>query len=106
MILRASRIGHPDMNAFRNGVGAATTFSELERVIQPAIGPSGFMEFVRFDHGEVVYKGETAEAAGIMRLVVGNPLIMKQMDQHLADAGSQIQRVVRGRAGVPVFEGA
>ncbi|HKF54697.1 MAG TPA: DUF302 domain-containing protein [Blastocatellia bacterium] len=81
-------VGHPDMNAFRKSVGAATTFSELERVIQPAIGPAGFMEFIRFDHGEVVYKGETAEAPGIMRLVIGNPLIMKQMVQHLPDAGS------------------
>ena len=81
-------VGHPDMNAFRESVGAATTLSELERVIQPALGTSGFMEFIRFDHGEVVSKGETAEPPRIMRIVVGNPLIMKQMVQHLPDAGS------------------
>ena len=81
-------VGHPDMNAFRESIGAATTLSELERVIQPAIGPSGFMEFIRFDHGEVVHKGETGEAPRIVRLVVGNPLVMRQMVQHLQDAGS------------------
>src|SRR5215831_4691007 len=81
-------VGHPDMNAFRESIGAATTLSELERVIQPAIGPSGFMEFIRFDHGEVVHKGKAAGGPGIVRLVIGNPLIMKQMVQHLADAGS------------------
>ena len=46
------------------------------------------MEFIRFDHGEVVHKGKAGGAAGIVRLVIGNPLIMKQMVQHLADAGS------------------
>src|SRR5262249_48328850 len=71
-------VGHPDMNAFRERIGAATTLSELERVIQPAIGPSGFMEFIRFDHGEVVYKGKAGGAPGIVRLVIGNPLIMRQ----------------------------
>jgi|SRR5215813_7231904 len=81
-------VGHPDMNAFRKSVAAATTLSELERVIQPAIGPSGFMEFIRIDHGEVVYKGKAGGRPGIVRLVIGNPLIMKQMVQHLPDAGS------------------
>ena len=81
-------VGHPDMNAFRNSVGAATTFSELERVIQAAIGPSGFMEFIRFDHGEVVHKVKGGRVPGIVRLVIGNPLIMKQMVQPLPDAGS------------------
>jgi uncharacterized protein (DUF302 family) len=46
------------------------------------------MEFTRFDHGEVVRKGETSGTRGIMRLVVGNPLIMRQMVQHVPDAGS------------------
>src|SRR5262249_31229338 len=81
-------VGHPDMNAFGKSVGAATTFSELERVIQPGIGPSGFMEFIRFDLGDVLHKGEVRAAPGIVRLVIGNPLIMRQMVQHLADAGS------------------
>ena len=81
-------VGHPDMNAFRKGIGAATTFSEMERAIQSAIGPSGFMEFIRFDHGEVVHKGKAEGAPGIVRLVIGNPLIMRQMVEHLPDAGS------------------
>jgi uncharacterized protein (DUF302 family) len=81
-------VGHPDMAALLKSVGEASTLSELEKIIQPAIGPSGFMEFIRFDHGEVVHKGETSGTPGIVRLVIGNPLIMKQMVQHLPDAGS------------------
>ena len=81
-------VGHPDMDAFRKSVSAAKTFSEIEKTIQSAIGPSGFMEFTRFDHGEVVHKGGKARAPQIVRLVIGNPLIMRQMVQQVPDAGS------------------
>jgi uncharacterized protein (DUF302 family) len=81
-------VGHPDMSAFRKNVTAAKTASEMEQVIQAALGPSGFMQFISFDHGEVVYKGQAAGAPGIVRLVIGNPLIMRQMVEHVPDAGS------------------
>lgn len=81
-------VGHPDMDAFRKNVSATKTASELEKVILSAVGQSGFMEFIRFDHGEVVHKGRAAEKPGILRLVVGNPLIMKQMVEQVPDAGS------------------
>jgi hypothetical protein len=70
-------VGHPDMDAFRKSVSATKTLSELEKVIRAAVGQSGFMEFMRFDHSEVVHKGETGERPGIVRLVIGNPLIMR-----------------------------
>lgn len=81
-------VGHPDMDAFRKSVSATKTLSELEKVIRAAVGQSGFMEFMRFDHSEVVHKGETGERPGIVRLVIGNPLIMRQMVQQVPDAGS------------------
>ena len=81
-------VGHPDMNAFRKDINAATTTMEMEQVIHVAVGPSGFMEFTRFDHGEVVHKGQAAGMPGIVRLVIGNPLIMRQMVEHVPDAGS------------------
>jgi uncharacterized protein (DUF302 family) len=83
-------IGHPDMDAFRKNVSAAKTASELENVIRSAIGQSGFMEFTRFDLGEFVYKGRAGKKPGILRLVVGNPLIMKQMVEPVPDAGSYV----------------
>ena len=46
------------------------------------------MLFVEFDHGMVVRK-ETGEAIPkILRFVIGNPLIMKEMAKHVPDAGS------------------
>ena len=81
-------VGHPDMSVFRRHVTSAKTYPEVEQIVNKAIGPSGFMEFMRFDHGEVVGKGRGAEAPRILRLIVGNPLIMKQMVEHVPDAGS------------------
>jgi hypothetical protein len=80
-VLRAldAAIGHPAMNEFWKRVREAKTASEMEKVIHSAVGPSGLMEFARFDHGEIVHKGKTADFSGIVRLVVGNPLIMREM---------------------------
>ncbi len=81
-------IGHPDMSKFPKDVTAAKTFTELEQIIQRAIGPSGLMEFARFNIGEILRKESGAETPRILRLVVGNPLIMKQMAVHVPDAAS------------------
>lgn len=80
-------IGHPDMSAFRAAVAAAPSFAVLEGIAAKAIGSSGMMEFARFDIGEVLRKDRRASAR-ILRLLIGNPVIMKQIAQHVPDAGS------------------
>src|SRR6266478_4490312 len=81
-------VGHPDIQEFWKRMGAAKTKSEMEKLVQSAIGPSGFMEFARFDHGGVVHKGQSGDHSKVFRLVVGNPLIMREMVKHVPDAGS------------------
>ena len=81
-------IGRPDMNAFHSALAAATTVADLEDVVQGAIGSSDLMEFVRFDAGEVLRKERGGHGPQILRLVVGNPLIMKEMARTVPDAAS------------------
>jgi uncharacterized protein (DUF302 family) len=81
-------VGHPDIQEFWKSMNAATTTAEMEGVVQSALGPSGFMEFARFDHGGVVHKGQSGNHAKVFRLVIGNPLIMREMVKHVPDAGS------------------
>jgi uncharacterized protein (DUF302 family) len=81
-------VGHPNIEEFWKRVGATKTNSEMEKVVRSAIGPSGFMEFARFDHGGVVHKGESADHPKVFRLVIGNPLIMREMVKYVSDAGS------------------
>jgi hypothetical protein len=66
----------------------ATTVSELEHVVHGAIGSSGLMEFGRFDAGEVLRKEGRGHQAKLLRLLVGNPLIMKEMARRVQDAAS------------------
>jgi uncharacterized protein (DUF302 family) len=88
MIRLEAAVGHPDMSVFRHDVAAATASAELEIVIGAAVGTSGLMEFTRFDIGAILrmYQGERAQRS--LRLVVGNPVIMKQMVEHVPDAAS------------------
>ena len=81
-------VGHPDMSAFRRNVTSAKTYPEVEKIVNQAIGPSGFMEFARFDLGEILRKEQAEKAPRNLRLVIGNPLIMKRMVEHVPDAGS------------------
>lgn len=81
-------IGHPKMNAFHDAVAAATTLAELEAVVHAAIGASELMEFIRFDSGDILRKERGGEGPLMLRLVVGNPLIMKEMAKIVPDAAS------------------
>ena len=46
------------------------------------------MSFVQFDHGTIVRKETGSDRPRMVRLVIGNPLIMKEMAKHVPDAGS------------------
>jgi uncharacterized protein (DUF302 family) len=82
------QIGHPDMAAFRKSLSAAQNEAEMKKVVDPVTQPNGIMEFMRFDLGEVLRKESGTSTPRILRIVAGNPLIMKEMVKHVPDAGS------------------
>jgi uncharacterized protein (DUF302 family) len=61
---------------------------ELESTIQKGLGKTGLMLFAEFDHGAIVRKGTGRDTPRMIRFVIGNPLIMRQMAKHVPDAGS------------------
>jgi uncharacterized protein (DUF302 family) len=81
-------LGHPDMREFGMNVQKAGTCQELEHIVRAATGRSGFMEFARFNMGQILEKEQGTAAPKIQRIVFGNPLIMKQMAEHVHDAAS------------------
>jgi uncharacterized protein (DUF302 family) len=81
-------IGHPNTAELWQATQRATTASELAAAIQPLLGEGGLMQFAEFDHGMVVRKGTEHHTSRIVRLVIGNPLIMKEMAKRVPDAGS------------------
>jgi uncharacterized protein (DUF302 family) len=81
-------VGHPDMASLWQAVQRATTAAELDAAIQPTLGKTGLMQFAEFDHGMVIRKGTEHRTSRMVRLVIGNPLIMKEMAKRVPDAGS------------------
>ncbi len=81
-------VGHPDIRAFFREVAAAKTTADLETLVSGAVGPTGLMEFARFDMGAILrmYRGNQAPRS--FRLLIGNPVIMQQMATHVPDAAS------------------
>ena len=75
------------MAAFGKAVQDAKSAAELDAAVLPVLGPTGLMLFVEFDHGMIVRKG-TERHSRIIRLVIGNPLIMKEMAKLVPDAGA------------------
>lgn len=84
----AAAIGHPNISAFGRAVADARTLDDLERVVAAATGTAGLMEMAHFDIGEVLRKELGERAPRVLRLVIGNPLIMKEMVKHVPDAAS------------------
>src|SRR5271154_371433 len=81
-------IGHPDMAEFVRSTNEARSFAELKRAVEKGLSEAGFMLFMQLDHGAVVQKETGQDAPRIVRLLIGNPLIMKEMAKHVPDAGS------------------
>jgi uncharacterized protein (DUF302 family) len=81
-------VGRLDLMEFAKASKSAGNFSELEKVIGRDMGPTGLMLFVELDHGAVLRKETGLDKPKIARLVIGNPLIMKEMAKHVPDAGS------------------
>ena len=81
-------VGRLDLAAFANVLKSPSTFDELEEVNNREMGKTGLMLFLEFDHGAVVREQTGLEKPKIVRLVIGNPLVMMEMVKHVSDAGS------------------
>jgi uncharacterized protein (DUF302 family) len=81
-------IGQPDMVEFFKETRATKSFPDLERAVHGALGRTDLMLFAEFDLGDILRRETGSKTPKIIRLVVGNPLIMKEMVKHVPDAGS------------------
>jgi uncharacterized protein (DUF302 family) len=81
-------IGHPDMNEFVRSNHAARSFAELKSAVEKGLSKAELMLFMQLDQGMVVRKETGQDGPRIVRLLIGNPLIMKEMAKYVPDAGS------------------
>jgi uncharacterized protein (DUF302 family) len=93
-------IGHPDMAEFGRSTREARSFAELKSAVEKGLSKAGLMLFMQLDQGAVLQK-ETGQAIPrIIRLLIGNPLIMKEMAKHVPDAGSYAPVTVLVESGL------
>src|SRR5260370_4391206 len=76
-------VGQPDIAEFIKEPRGARTFSDLERAVQKGLSPAGLMLFMELDQGGVLRKETGLAKPKIVRLLIGNPLIMKEMARHV-----------------------
>ena len=81
-------IGHPDMVEFVRSTHEARSFADLKSAVEKGLSNAGLMLFMQLDHGAVVRKQTGRDTPRIIRFIIGNPLIMKEMARHVPDAGS------------------
>jgi uncharacterized protein (DUF302 family) len=81
-------IGHPDMVEFARSTHEARSFAELKSAVEKGLSKAGLMLFMQLDQGAVLQKETGQDTPRINRLLIGNPLIMKEMAKHVPDAGS------------------
>ena len=81
-------IGHPDMAEFGRSTREARSFAELKSAVEKGLSTVGLMLFMQLDHDAILRKETGRETPKMIRFVIGNPLIMKEMVKHVPDAGS------------------
>src|SRR5260370_9712563 len=81
-------VGHPEMAEFWGSTHQARTVGELEKSIQKALGRAGLMSFVQFDHGAIVRKMTGRDRPRMVRLLIGNPLIMQDRATNVPSAAA------------------
>jgi uncharacterized protein (DUF302 family) len=81
-------IGRLDMAEFGRASNDSRSFAELKSVIEKGLNETGMMLFMKLDHGAVLRKETGRDTPKIIRFIMGNPLIMKEMAKHVPDAGS------------------
>src|SRR5215467_15193969 len=81
-------LGHPNMVELTKAMHASHTFAEFESVVHKQLGTTGLIMFMKFDQGAVLRKETGLNTPKIVRYVISNPLIMKEMAKHVPDAGA------------------
>jgi len=81
-------VGHPGMDEFLKATKNSRTFAELESEVHRGLGRTRLMMFMKLDLGEILRKETGLDTPKIVRFLIGNPLIMKEIAKHVSDAGS------------------
>jgi hypothetical protein len=78
-----SAVGHPEISEFWKSTDRAQSVAELQSTIEKVLGRTGLMLFCGVRPRR---KGTGCDTPRMIRFVIGNPLIMKEMAKLVPDA--------------------
>jgi uncharacterized protein (DUF302 family) len=81
-------IGHPEVIEFTRSTREARSFAELKSTVEKGLSETGLTLFMLLNQGGVLRKETGRDTPRIIRFIIGNPLIVKEMAKHVPEAGS------------------
>jgi len=96
-------IGRPDIKLFNEAVVSSATVDDLGEIVKGAIGSSELMEFIRFDVGEFIHKEHAGDGPEVIRLVAGNPILMREISKDSSDVATYAPVIIVRLVGEPHY---
>ena len=83
-----SKLSRPDVKMFFEHAGQAERREQVEEIISRALGNNELMEFARFNVGTLLKAERGPGAPRGLRILVGNPFLVKAMAKRVPDAAA------------------
>ena len=83
-----SGISRPNIDELKQQLKGAHNLEEFARTVDAAVGSVGLLEFLSLDLGAALRVGPSMRPYRMMRIIAGNPMIMRSMTQSVPAAGS------------------
>jgi uncharacterized protein (DUF302 family) len=83
-----SGISRPNIEELKKRLKGVHDLAEFAQIVDAAVGSVGLLEFLSLDLGAALRVGPLRHPYRMIRIIAGNPMIMRSMTQSVPAAGS------------------
>jgi hypothetical protein len=83
-----SGISRPNIEELKKRLKGVHDLAEFAQIVDAAVGSVGLLEFLSLDLGAALRVGPLRRPYRMIRIIAGNPMIMRSMTQSVPAAGS------------------
>ena len=83
-----SGISRPNIEDLKQRLKRARNLAEFAEIVNAKVGSAGLLEFLSLDLGAALRVGSLRDPHRMIRIIAGNPMIMRSMAQSVPAAGS------------------
>jgi hypothetical protein len=81
-------ISRPSIDELKERLQGARDLTEFGHIVDVAVGSAGLLEFLHLDLGAAIRMDSLKRPYRMVRIIAGNPMIMRSMTQRVPAAGS------------------